>query len=184
MTHFLAPSDKTILSPTTIDEWFRPIHVWNDGLTQGGAPWEILRLPSSGGGSFDLYSKSGGLLGFHTQFALDRANGYGIVILMTGEYTDAGGIAARVAEEYFHPAFKSALVRATTERYAGTYNGSQGHEVHISVKDDVLSVDKLVVNRVDVLKKMFMQFGSQVEPVALWPTGTDGEFRCAIPLSL
>lgn len=179
MSHFLAPSESTILSPTTIDEWFRPIHIWNDGITQVGAPWEILKLPSSSGGTFDLYTKGGNLAGFHTQFALDRATGYGIVVLMTGEFQDASGIAATVAEEYFHPTFKAALVEAVMDKYGGTYE-SHHHKVHVSVTDETLWVDMLVVNGSNILENFFGEYGAEVEPVALWPTVTAGEFRCVI----
>jgi hypothetical protein len=179
MSQLLAPSATTILPPTTTDEWFRPIHVWTDGLTQSGAPWEILTLPSRSGGTFDLYSKSGNLEGFHTSFSLDRATGFGIVVLMTGRYTDATGIAAMAAEKYFHPAFKSALTTVCEEIYSGTYKSAGTNEVVISLQDNALWTNKIIINGTDFLKAKSM--GYKVQPVALWPTGrTKREFRCVV----
>lgn len=177
MSQFLAPSEKTILSPTTIDEWFRPLHVWSDGLTQVGASWEILRLPDTGGGTFELYAKSGNLAGFHTHFAVNRATGYGVVVLMTGKYTDASGIAAKVVEEYFHPVFKTSLAEANKKAYAGTYKlGSD--EVVVVMDREALWVEKLTVNGSDILKAVADPY--EVEPVSLWPTGDITEFRCVL----
>jgi len=177
MSQLLAPSENTIINPTTTDEWFRPIHVWNDGLSQTGAPWEILTLPSARGGTFDLYTKSGNLAGFHTSFSVDRATGYGVVVLMTGKYADATGIAATAAEKFFHPAFKSALAKATDKTYSGRYKSGTS-EVVISVRDGALWTDKVVVNGTDLMKNLFG--GYKVQPVALWPTGPKAEFRFAL----
>lgn len=177
MTHFLAPSEETILPPTTIDEWFRPMHVWSDGLTMVGAPWEILSLPNTGGGTFDLYTKGGNLAGFHTSFAVDRMTGYGVVVLMTGQYADATGIAAMAAEEYFHPVFKASLAEANEKAYAGSY-GLGDHKVVVVMNQEALWVETLVVNGTDFLQ--VVADGYEVEPVALWPTSGDGEFRCAV----
>jgi hypothetical protein len=177
MSHFLAPSEETILSPATIDEWFRPIHVWDDGITQVGAPWEILRLPNTGGGTFDLYTKSGNLAGFHTSFAVDRMTGYGVVVLMTGQYADATGIAAMAAEEYFHPVFKASLAEASKTTYTGSYE-LDDHKVVVVMNREALWVETLVVNGTDFLQTIADDY--EVEPVALWPTSGDAEFRYAV----
>lgn len=176
-SHILShESNATFLTSSTIDEWLRPIHVWADGYTQVGLPWEIYRLPdytSNNGGTFDLYTKSGNLPGFNTIFALDRAAGNSIIILSTGNYS-VDSLAVSIATEYMHPAFQNAEVQAINETYTGLY-GSGDNEAVVSFGNGTLWVDKLVVNGANILE----EFGSGVDQgsVALWTTGRQNEFR-------
>lgn len=155
----------------------RPIHTWSDGLTQVGLPWEIYRLPdhtNNDGATFDLYTKSGDLPGFSANFAVDRAAGYGVVVLVTGAYSGTDDLTVRIAEEYLHPAFQNASVGAIQEAYAGMYK-SENNEAVVSLRDGALWADKVVVNGTDILANFNSGVGGSA---ALWTTGRQHEFRC------
>ena len=49
MQTFLDPRNnkKALLSPYAMREWTRPLHGWDDGLSEVGAPWEITKMPDS-----------------------------------------------------------------------------------------------------------------------------------------
>ena len=58
MQMLIAPSSaKGLLPAQTISEWLRPIHGFDDGLTEIGIPWEIVKLPDSHGIPRRFYSK-------------------------------------------------------------------------------------------------------------------------------
>lgn len=91
------------------------------------------------------YAQHENMRGFHTNFAVDRATGYGIVILMAGKYTNAAALAAMAAGEYLHTAFKHHLVKANVQIYVGTY-GSSSHGLFILIKEGALWVERILVN--------------------------------------
>ncbi|KAL1743705.1 beta-lactamase/transpeptidase-like protein [Schizophyllum fasciatum] len=160
-----------LISPSVVREWLRPLHAWRDGMNEVGAPWEIRKLP----GEFRLYSKGGNLPGYHSQFALLPEQAFGVIVLVTGEYTDTVSLTDAVVSR-FSPAFAALQAEAVAKAYAGIFHGDRALSI-VSVRQGALFVDALIIRGVDVLEAAGAAPG---RPVALWSTGRKHEFRLGI----
>lgn len=59
MQTFLDPRNNkhALLSPYAMREWLRPLYGWDDGYSEVGSPWEIMKIPDTYGIPRRYYSK-------------------------------------------------------------------------------------------------------------------------------
>ncbi|KAF7303250.1 Beta-lactamase domain-containing protein [Mycena kentingensis (nom. inval.)] len=176
MQSFLSPKPHGVVSPYVMREWLRPLHAWSDGFQEVGAPWEIAKVGQDS--EARLYSKGGNLPGYHSQFVLNPQWSYGVVVLVTGTYTDTATL-AREAIDRFQPAFKQELVNQVADAYTGIWIGDDS-VVIVTLENDELFLQTLIVGDQDVLSLLQQNPPKGSQPVALWSTGRLGEFRLAI----
>ncbi|KIY69156.1 beta-lactamase/transpeptidase-like protein [Cylindrobasidium torrendii FP15055 ss-10] len=170
MQSLLAPTQKgSVISEYVVREWLRPLHGWSDGFLEVGAPWEILKIRPG----VRLYNKGGNLPGYHSQFALNPAFSYGVIVLVTGEYDDTVTLTAE-AVSFFQPAFEDVLKGVVAANYAGLWTSTNGLASVSVSKDGVLCLDLLIVEDIDILR-----LAGDGNPATLWSTGRPGEFRIA-----
>ncbi|RUS27772.1 hypothetical protein BC938DRAFT_482746 [Jimgerdemannia flammicorona] len=176
LTTVLLTPHPILLPRRTLREWLRPLSSLPDSRTEVGLTWEITKLHPSytlTGREPRLYSKSGNLPGYHSELTVRPDLGLGVVVLMTGDDSDAAVLVDRVLE-VLEPVVERKWVEKVKKRYVGTYVGGEGNRFKVGIgAKDVLSVMELVVNGTDLLAIV----GSK--EVALWSTGRLDEFRLA-----
>ncbi|KAJ7651752.1 beta-lactamase/transpeptidase-like protein [Mycena polygramma] len=133
-------------------------------LQEVGAPWEIAKV----GREARLYSKGGNLPGYHSQFSLNPQWSYGVIVLVSGNYTDTVTL-AQEAISRFQPAL---------DTYGGVWVGDDSLAV-ITIQDQALYLDALVIRDQDVLNILQRNPSGGSKAVALWSTGRLHEFRMA-----
>ncbi|RUP44955.1 hypothetical protein BC936DRAFT_148809 [Jimgerdemannia flammicorona] len=174
LTTVLLTPHPILLPRRTLREWLRPLSSLPDSRTEVGLTWEITKLHPSytlTGREPRLYSKSGNLPGYHSELTVRPDLGLGVVVLMTGDDSDAAVLVDRVLE-VLEPVVERKWVEKVKKRYVGTYVGGEGNRFKVGIgAKDVLSVMELVVNGTDLLAIV----GSK--EVALWSTGRLDEFR-------
>ncbi|KAF6766639.1 beta-lactamase class C binding protein-like protein [Ephemerocybe angulata] len=212
------PNKEHSYLPALLREWLRPLHIWSEGLQAVGAPWEIEYLPSniaygrkpgpspppipypppSTPRRVPIYSKSGNLPGYHSLFALNPEFGYGVVVLVTGTYSNTHEFVFQALTR-LQPAFQKALEAQVQEQYVGQWEPAEdddgaGNLAIVSLLDSQLFLTHLIVDGIDVLRVMQEandEFQSDPvppgvprhplgRPVALWSTGRLHEFRMVI----
>ncbi|KAF7311060.1 Beta-lactamase domain-containing protein [Mycena chlorophos] len=144
------------------------------GSGEVGAPWEIKKISDSA----RVYSKGGNLPGYHSQFALNPQWGYGVIVLVTGTYTDTETL-TRQAIERFQPAFELALLDEVRSAYTGIWFGNDSVAL-VTLDKGVLYLQTLLVGDQDVLGLLQRDPVAGSQPIALWTTGRPDEFRLAI----
>ncbi|KAJ7161374.1 beta-lactamase/transpeptidase-like protein [Mycena crocata] len=174
MQSFLSPEETGVISPYVVREWLRPLHPWSDGNQEVGAPWEISKV----GREARMYSKGGNLPGYHSQFVLNPQWSYGVIVLVTGNYTDTVTL-AREAISRFQPAFEKLLLTQVLYTYGGVWFGVDSIAV-VTIEDQALYIQALVVGDRDVLSLLQRVPSGEAKAVALWSTGRPHEFRLAI----
>ena len=91
------------------------------------------------------------MLAFGSCFSLQPSSGYGIVVLMTGGFPDAGGICWE-ALRIFQPAIDSVLAEKATQLYVGEWSSSDGlTKAAVSLHRGTLFIDRLEYNHTNVL---------------------------------
>ncbi|KAJ6575319.1 beta-lactamase/transpeptidase-like protein [Mycena capillaripes] len=174
MQSFLSPKATGVISPYVVREWLRPLHAWSDGFQEVGAPWEIAKV----GREARLYSKGGNLPGYHSQFVLNPQWSYGVIVLVTGNYTDTVTL-AQEAISRFQPAFENVLLMEVFSAYAGIWVGDDSLAV-VTIEEQGLFLQALIVRGQDVLNILQRNPPRGAKPMALWSTGRLHEFRLAI----
>ncbi|PVF96243.1 beta-lactamase/transpeptidase-like protein [Serendipita vermifera] len=173
----LNPKSKSpLLSPYSIREWLRPIHVFPDRFSQVGLAWEITQTPDRHGRLQHYYSKSGNLRTYHSQLTINQELGFGVVVLMTGSFPDSGWFTQK-AIRFLQPVFESHLEEVTNQNYGGLWEseGSGGpNQMELKVKGGVLWVTKWIMNGDDYLKIY------KHPKISLWSTGRLHEFRAGV----
>jgi len=173
----LNPGRHGILSPYSLREWFRPLHVFPDRLTRVGLAWEIQEFFDSHGRAQSYYSKFGNLRYYHSEISINRELGFGVVVLMAGRYSDTSWFSKR-AIEIFQPFFEHKLEESTRSHYSGEWVGSGDsgdsgeNAITLVVTNGSLWVAKCVVNGDDLLEIYVGGNG-----LTLWSTGRLHEFR-------
>ncbi|KAK7064062.1 beta-lactamase domain-containing protein [Favolaschia claudopus] len=175
MQSFLSPNNNGVVSSYVMREWLRPLHPWSDGFYEVGAPWEITKV----GGEGRIYSKGGNLPGYHSQFGLNMDMSYGVIVLLTGNYTDTAHL-AREAINRFHPAFEKLLLNQAFQNYAGIWTGNNNSLAIVTIQDRALYLTSLTVGDSDVLSILQGKPQGTSLGMALWSTGRPHEFRLAI----
>ncbi|KZV96423.1 beta-lactamase/transpeptidase-like protein [Exidia glandulosa HHB12029] len=174
----LLDSSKGPLSRSTIDRWLRPVHVFDeDDWTATGVVWEMFKHIDSHGRRRYVYVKLGELGVMHAAVAVNPATGYGVVILMSGVYSDAAGL-AYAAFDAFQPAFDSALTDRATRLYSGKWRAPTSNsttEARIAVRQGSLWIENYVLRGTPVLQHLY---GLNAAP--LRSTGRRDEFRLDI----
>ncbi|KAG8921540.1 hypothetical protein FRC01_000197 [Tulasnella sp. 417] len=181
MQTFLNPSRKeSLLSPYTMREWLRPLHGFPDGLTEVGAPWEIVKVPDTNGNPRRWYSKSGNLLTSHSNFIFDPTTSFGVVVLMTG--LDHGALKIAInAIQIFQRAFDHLLEQTTMELYGGYWKSDDGKSEMITyVEKGSLWLSRLFLNGTDIFEVLEGPLYPRGRRYGIWTTGRDEEFRVAI----
>ncbi|KAJ7751289.1 beta-lactamase/transpeptidase-like protein [Mycena maculata] len=178
MQTFLSPKATGLISPYVVREWLRPLHAWSDGFQEVGAPWEIAKV----GREARVYSKGGNLPGYHSQFVLNPQWSYGVIVLVTGNYSDTVTL-AREAISRFQPAFENLLLTQTLYAYGGVWVGDDSIAL-VTIEDGALYLQTLLIGDQDVLAILQTPPRGKPAPnpkaVALWSTGRPHEFRLAI----
>lgn len=100
---------------------------------------------------------------------------YGVVALMTGNYTDTSAIVAEAVSR-FQPAFQSLQIMQVAYAYGGVWHNNDSVAV-ITIEDGSLVLQTFVIKGVDVLA--LVSEGKARSGAALWSTGRLGEFRQA-----
>lgn len=189
MRTFLSPiAEGGVIPHNVVREWLRPLHAWTDGFQEVGAPWEILKIGNEarlyGKGTIPfhgsyiiliLYRSGGNLPGYHSEFAMIPELSYGVVALMTGNYTDTSAIVAEAVSR-FQPAFQSLQIMQVAYAYGGVWHNNDSVAV-ITIEDGSLVLQTFVIKGVDVLA--LVSEGKARSGAALWSTGRLGEFRQA-----
>ena len=137
---------------------------------------KYLRANSQRSGSNQKSSAS--LRGYHSIFALNPQYGYGVIVLVTGDYSQTSALLRTVTQAY-QPAFEALQRQLVSATYAGTWSDGNGSLAKIKVVHGELHLEKLVVEGVNVIQRLV----PGLEPVipkrlTLWATGKEGEFRC------
>ncbi|KAG8908654.1 hypothetical protein FRB99_004942 [Tulasnella sp. 403] len=180
MQTFLDPQkNNSLLSPYTMREWLRPLHVHPDGLTEVGAPWEIIKLPDSNGIQRRFFKKGGNLSRYHSNFMFNPDASFGVVVLMTGLYPDATSIAYN-AIRTFQAAFDHRLARRAVQLYEGYWQSDDLKSIAVTEVDrGTLWLKRLVLDGIDVFA-MLEGPKSKERRYAIWSTGRADEFRVAV----
>lgn len=175
MQIFLDPDHPhQLLSSYSLREWIRPLHNYYDDLTQVGLTWEIQQFKDVHGRQQRYYSKGGNLQFYHSEFSFNRDIGFGVIVLMAGNYSDASWFVKR-AIEIFQPVFEGLLEETTRGRYSGLWKGDNdagASEIVVAVKQGVLWITRCIVNGEDLLGTYMGGLD-----LALWSTGRLDEFR-------
>ncbi|KAJ7110015.1 beta-lactamase/transpeptidase-like protein [Mycena epipterygia] len=174
MQSFLSPKRTGVISPYIVREWLRPLHAWSDGFQEVGAPWEIAKV----GREARIYSKGGNIPGYHSQFVLNPQWSYGVIVLVTGNYSDTMTL-AQEAISRFQPAFENLLLLEVLYTYGGVWVGDDSVAV-VTIEDGALYLQALLIGDMDVLSLLQRIPSDGPKPVALWSTGRPHEFRLAI----
>lgn len=131
--------------------------------------------------------------GYHSEFVLVPEFQYGIIVLLTGTYTNTGAIVHKAAS-LFQPAIQTLLQERVNKAYAGRWIGAsaKGHEGETAAEMKIINgglyLTELIVHGYDVLR--IIQDADiglyKPNPVALWSTGRPGEFRfvSSVPLEM
>lgn len=91
------------------------------------------------------------MLAFGSCFSLQPGSGYGIVVLMTGGFPDAGGICWE-ALHIFQPAIDSVLATRATSLYVGNWFSHDGlTTATVSLHKGTLFLDRFEHNGTDIL---------------------------------
>ncbi|KAF9454094.1 beta-lactamase/transpeptidase-like protein [Macrolepiota fuliginosa MF-IS2] len=183
MQSFLDPAENDgLVSEHVIREWLHPLFTWKNGFQEVGAPWEITTINDN----VRLYMKGGNIPGYHSEFALVPEFQYGIIVLLTGTYTNTAEIVHRAAS-LFQPAIHKLLEERVTKAYTGHWAGASTEDhkgrttAEIKLINGGLYLTELVVRGYDVLRIVEDADVSlhKPYPIALWNTGRPGEFRLA-----
>ncbi|KAG8987013.1 hypothetical protein FRB94_002809 [Tulasnella sp. JGI-2019a] len=180
MQTFLVPSRAgSLLSSYSMREWLRPLHAFPDDMTEMGAPWEIRKITDTYGRPRRWYGQGGHLRVYQSKFSFNPDAGFGVVVLMTGRYSDAEGIALKAVQIY-QAAFDWHVAQITDMLYGGRWvSEDQKSEATTVVLDGGLWLVKMVLQGTDVFKTL-----EGPTPISksygLWATGRTDEFRIGI----
>ncbi|KAF8878278.1 hypothetical protein CPB84DRAFT_1794281 [Gymnopilus junonius] len=168
MQTFLDPNrPESLITPSTLREWLRPVHAWTDELTEVGLLWEIVKIPDTFGRQRRIYQKIGEFNGHYSAFAFNPTSGFGVIALMT----------VIEAFEHFQPVFDRLQVKTVTKEYAGTWKSKDGEsEAIINVESGSLWAHKFDLKGNDILSVLRED---RSEKMALASTGRKREFRLA-----
>lgn len=151
----------------------RPMHVFQDAVTESGLVWEIYKTTDSHGREMRYYTKSGDLIYSHAEMVINPVLQYGIVVLLNGANEDAPYLAEQ-GIALLQPAFESILEKRAKDRYGGTWYGQGNDTIAMEVSDGTLWITKWLVNGTD-----FVNYyrGTSNARMAMWSTGRSDEFR-------
>jgi hypothetical protein len=170
----LKPDDESpLLSPYSIREWVRPLHIFPDQFSQVGLAWEIMQFPDRHGRMHHYYSKAGNLEFYQSKFTINQDLGYGIVVMTTGRFPDANWFTEK-AIGFLQPVFGRHLEIITNWQYGGLWykeGDKESNQVELKVKGGVLWITKWIVGGDDYIK--VYKHGE----IPLWSTGRLNEFR-------
>lgn len=128
---------------------------------------------------FGPSSAGGNLPGYHSVFAIVPEYSVGVIILVTGTYSDTHTLLNEVGKRLL-PTLEKLHQVELRRRYVGTWTNGNDH-AEVGLNKGVLYLKKLIVGGVDVLKTVedldYGLVGRSPSPVALWATGRVGEFR-------
>lgn len=178
---FLDPATNNgVISEHVVREWLHPLFTWKSGFQETGGPWEITIVD----GGVRLYMKGGNIPGYHSEFVLVPELQYGIIVLVTGTYTNTAKF-VHEAVALFQPAIQALLEQRVNDAYSGRWVGvyEEGQEgpttAEVKILNGGLYVTELLVRGYDILK-IVEDAGAIFQkpyPIALWGTGRPGEFR-------
>jgi hypothetical protein len=123
----------------------------------------------------DLYDPGGNLPGYHSQFSINVQWSYGVIVLVSGNYTDTLTLALE-AISHFQPAFENLLVQQALKTYGGMWIGDDSMAI-VTIEDQALYLQALVVRDQDVLSILQRRPSGESTGIALWSTGRPHEFR-------
>jgi hypothetical protein len=170
----LKPDDESpLLSPYSIREWVRPLHIFPDQFSQVGLAWEIMQFPDRHGRMHHYYSKAGNLEFYQSKFTINQDLGYGIVVMTTGRFPDANWFIEK-AIGFLQPIFGRHLEIITNRQYGGLWykeGDKENNQVELKVKGGILWITKWSVGGDDYIK--VYKHGE----IPLWSTGRLHEFR-------
>ena len=113
-------------------------------------------------------------MGHYSAFSFNPTSSFGVVVLMTGTYSDTEKVVIKAFEE-FQPAFDVLQANAAKIAFAGTWTSSDEHnEAVISVVDGSLWMERFILEGNDVLAVLR---DDEPEKMALVSTGRAREFR-------
>ncbi|EIN11010.1 beta-lactamase/transpeptidase-like protein [Punctularia strigosozonata HHB-11173 SS5] len=170
----------SLLSSTHMQQWLSTSYAWDDGITEPGHSWIALLRKDKWKRTQRLYQSFGQLNTFHSAWTINPRAGYGVVVLMTGDYPDSQDFTIQLVDA-FQPAFDDLLEVEARKSYVGRWStagtSSPDSEMVTSLRSGTLWVDKLTLNGTDTLG--LLQGTDRPEPVMLWHTGAPGRFRLA-----
>lgn len=115
------------------------------------------------------------MAGYHSAVAIHPGTGYGIVVLLGGNYFDAAKLTYD-AFEIFQPAIDDVLAEMAAMLYAGSWTSQDGESsAMIVVEKGTLYINHFILNGTNVLA-MFHAPGR----LALHSSQRHDEFRCVL----
>jgi hypothetical protein len=113
-------------------------------------------------------------MGHYSAFAFNPESSFGVIVLMTGSYSDTEKIVIEAFKE-FQPAFDRFQADVVRKAYAGTWVSRDGNsKAVISVVDGSLWMDAFMIEGNDVFAALR---NDKPEKMALASTGRASEFR-------
>ncbi|SCN76303.1 uncharacterized protein FFB20_05231 [Fusarium fujikuroi] len=167
-----------MLSPSQTRRWMKPLSFTADPQVAVGAPWEIVRVPSTINRANWMYTKGGQLGMYSSLMALLPDWGVGFTVLAAG--TDAPGVVSKIPAAIVSklvPALEKAAKRQARQDYSGHY-GDARNGMTITVQDSLpgLGVTSWFVDGHDMFDSIRLivsgsSTGSGNVSMRLYPTG-------------
>ncbi|KAJ3573043.1 hypothetical protein NP233_g2675 [Leucocoprinus birnbaumii] len=130
-------------------------------------------------------TSGGNLPGYHSEFVVVPELQYGIIVLVTGTYSNTATF-VHEAVSLFQPAIQTLLGERVNDTYSGRWIGVHGEDegttsAEVKTLNGGLYMTELFVRGYDILKIVEDADVSLQKPypIALWSTGRPGEFRLA-----
>jgi Beta-lactamase len=170
--------NSTFLTPAMTRKWMKPGTFTSNANYSVGEPWEIIRAP--GERVSHLYTKSGGLALYSSEFVLMPDYDVGFTVLAAGP--SSGPSVNRLSDlisEIFYPALEAAAKGEADSNYAGTFQDPTGINSTITIVTDDrpgLGLQQWIFNGTDfistLLSLLLPTLDEGVEIVTrLYPTG-------------
>jgi hypothetical protein len=164
---------SSLIKPAITRRWMKPRGFVSNHFTAVGAPWEIIRLQASPNNRIiDLYTKSGDLPGYSSQFVLIPDLQIGFSILSAGANPTTNNVLlADLISDTLLPSIETAAIEEADLLYAGTYTSpDKSLNSSITISTDVtkpgLGITSWISNGTDMINSPIT-----VAEIRLYPTG-------------
>lgn len=133
---------SAILRPVQTRKWLKPRAFLSDPLNAVGAPWEILRLPTSNHKVVDMYTKFGSTPGYDSLFTLVPSWDVGFTVLSAGKQSSSTThMLGNLVTSTLLKAIEDSAKEEAETKFAGTYRAERGNSsITLSALDSSLGI--------------------------------------------
>ena len=166
--------NSSLLSPAQTRRWMKPTSLTSNPNFTVGAPWEILRAPTTDGRESWFYTKSGDLGMYSSQMVLLPDHAAGFTVLAAGASSSSNvRILADTVAAIYAPALEAAAREEAASAYAGTFtatahnsNNSSNSSLIIIVDETLpgLGVQEWIIAGVDMLALLRQSLAGEAGP--------------------